>query len=157
MAGEQRKLLTLCIVQNGARVLLGMKKRGFGVGRWNGFGGKVKAGETLRAAAEREVMEEAGIEVHDVMEVGVLEFQFQGNPEVLEVHVFKAESFRGEPRESDEMRPRWFPVGEIPFDEMWPDDRYWVPLFLEGQKFKGRFLFGEGDVVLEKELHEVNG
>ncbi|MEK7607017.1 MAG: DNA mismatch repair protein MutT, partial [Patescibacteria group bacterium] len=40
----ERKLLTLCFIHQSPRILLGMKKRGFGAGRWNGFGGKVEAG-----------------------------------------------------------------------------------------------------------------
>ena len=40
-----------------------MKKRGFGVGKWNGFGGKVEAGETVVEAAAREVTEECGYSV----------------------------------------------------------------------------------------------
>jgi hypothetical protein len=38
-----------------------------------------------------------------------------------------------------EMRPQWFVTTNIPFDEMWPDDKYWFPMFLEGQKFSGYF------------------
>ena len=47
------KLLTLLFVIESDRVLLGMKKRGFGAGRWNGFGGKVDRDETIEEAAKR--------------------------------------------------------------------------------------------------------
>lgn len=47
------KLLTLVLVVQPGKVLLGMKKRGFGVGKWNGFGGKVQPGETIEDAARR--------------------------------------------------------------------------------------------------------
>lgn len=47
------KLLTLVLVVQPGRVLLGMKKRGFGAGKWNGFGGKVQPGETIEQAAHR--------------------------------------------------------------------------------------------------------
>ena len=43
MSDRNRKLLTLVFLREGRRVLLGMKKRGFGVGKWNGFGGKVRS------------------------------------------------------------------------------------------------------------------
>ena len=49
------KLLTLVIVNEPGRVLLGMKKRGFGAGKWNGFGGKVETGETIEDGARRYV------------------------------------------------------------------------------------------------------
>jgi hypothetical protein len=49
----RNKLLTLVLIRDKCRVLLGMKKRGFGAGRWNGFGGKVEAGETIVQGAIR--------------------------------------------------------------------------------------------------------
>ena len=72
-----------------------MKKKGFGAGRWNGFGGKVEKGETVAEAAKREVLEEAGVEIDGLEEIGVLDFEFIGNPEILEVHIFKAFDFSG--------------------------------------------------------------
>ena len=160
------KKLTLCIIHDHQRVLLGMKKRGMGVGfssgkqgfgkgRWNGFGGKVELGETIEGAAEREVFEEAGVRVKDLEKMGVIEFENPGDPQSLEVHIFKAISFVGNPTESDEVKPRWFDIDEIPFDQMWPDDKYWLPLFLEGKKFKARFVLEGQDKVLDYKLELV--
>lgn len=152
-----KKVLTLCIVHQHPMVLLGMKKRGFGAGKWNGFGGKVEPGETIEEAARREVKEEAGIEVSSLEKHGVLEFEFAGNPEVLEVHVFRTEHFDGQPEESDEMRPQWFNVDELPFPSMWPDDPHWFPLFLEKKKFTGKFLFDHDNALIRHELKEAQG
>jgi len=149
------KLLTLCVVRQDSKILLGMKKRGFGAGRWNGFGGKLSAGETIEDAAKRETMEEAGIKLAEWDKVGIIDFEFRGNPEILQVHIFKVNKFLGDPVESEEMKPQWFDISEIPFSQMWPDDIYWMPLFLAGKKFKGKFLFGDGDAVIQKELTEV--
>jgi 8-oxo-dGTP diphosphatase/2-hydroxy-dATP diphosphatase len=149
-------LQTLCIVHQHPKVLLGMKKRGFGEGRWNGFGGKVKEDESIEGAMKREMSEECSIDVEGVELVGILDFQFQKDmSETLKVHIFRANDFTGEPTESEEMKPQWFNIDEIPFGKMWSDDPFWFPLFLQGKKFKGRFLFGENDTVLEKELEEV--
>ena len=52
MATSQ-KLLTLALVRQGEFILLGLKKKGFGEGKWNGFGGKVEHGETICQAAIR--------------------------------------------------------------------------------------------------------
>ncbi|MDE2038200.1 MAG: 8-oxo-dGTP diphosphatase [Patescibacteria group bacterium] len=158
---KTKKILTLCIVHDHPRVLLGMKKRGFGAGRWNGFGGKVEPGESVEDAARREMREEAGIEAEGLEEVGVLDFEFKDDPKILETHLFKAVGWSGEPVESEEMKPRWFPVDEIPFSQMWSDDAYWMPLFLKGRKFKARFLFDQPStaerqaVILEKHIEEV--
>lgn len=152
-----KKLLTLCIIHQHPRVLLGMKKLGFGQGRWNGFGGKVAPDETIEDAAKREIREEAGILVDGLEKFGIIEFEFQGNPEIQEVHIFRSVDFSGEPSETEEMKPQWFHVDDIPFGEMWPDDKYWFPLFLNGTKFKGSFLFDSSDNILRHELTEVEG
>ena len=128
-----KKLLTLVFVFKDGQVLLGMKKRGFGAGRWNGFGGKVEAGESIEEAARRELREEAGIEAGDLRKAGILTFSFEGNPVPLEVHVFRTDVFTGEPVEGEEMGPQWYPADAVPFDIMWPDDRYWFPTFLAGK------------------------
>jgi len=153
-----KKITTLCVVHQGDKVLLGMKKRGFGMGRWNGFGGKVEPGETIAAAARRETREEAGIELTDLEPVGRLDFEFKGKEGVIEVNVFRSTDFTGTPVEGEEMKPQWFARDALPFAQMWPDDIIWFPLFLSGKKFTGRFLFGEGEgnTILEQELKEVD-
>lgn len=52
-------MLQLAIVQKNGRVLLGLKKKGFGQGYYNGFGGKVEPGETIAEAAHREVRQDS--------------------------------------------------------------------------------------------------
>ena len=151
-----KKLLTLCLAVQNGKVLLGMKKRGFGVGRWNGFGGKIEAGETIEDAARREMNEECGVNVLAMEKVGIHEFEFDAKRgEILEVHVFRVDTFSGVPVETEEMKPKWFAFADIPYGIMWPDDQYWLPLFLEGKKFRTKFLFGADDIVLEKEASEV--
>src|SRR3989344_6852580 len=135
------KKLILCIIHRHPRILLGMRKRGFGAGRWNGFGGKVELGESVEDAAKREVKEEAGLEIASIEKIGNIDFEFLNDPVVLEVNIFRADKFEGNPVETDEMKPQWFHVDEIPFDQMWPADKIWLPLFLAGKKFKGKFLF----------------
>lgn len=48
-----RKILTLAMVRKTNAILLGLKKRGFGEGKWNGFGGKVEKDETVTEGAVR--------------------------------------------------------------------------------------------------------
>jgi 8-oxo-dGTP diphosphatase/2-hydroxy-dATP diphosphatase len=150
------KIANLVLVLNENHLLLGMKKRGFGVGKWNGFGGKVEKGESIEESANRELFEESGLKSNKLIKIGINHFYWQENKnEPLEVHIFRTEDFSGELIETEEMSPKWFSVGKIPFDLMWSDDVYWLPLFLEGKKFKGKFLFDKEDRVVEYILDEV--
>ncbi len=141
-----------------AEVLLAMKKRGFGAGRWNGVGGKLQEGETLTQALLRETTEEIGVSFQesDLQKVAELVFTFPHRPDFDQmVHVYVTEEWSGEPVESEEMKPEWFSVDKIPFDTMWPDDKFWVPQMIEGKLIKGGFTFGEGDVIVEQEVNIV--
>ncbi|XP_046554503.1 LOW QUALITY PROTEIN: oxidized purine nucleoside triphosphate hydrolase-like [Haliotis rubra] len=149
------KLLTLVFVRKEAQILLGLKKRGFGEGRWNGFGGKVEKGETIPEAAKRELKEESGLTAHKLEQIGVLKFEFVGMPQWLEVHVFHTRGYEGEPTETSEMRPQWYDIDSIPYDIMWPDDKLWFPLMLKGAKFNGYYLFEGMDIILKEDLKEV--
>ena len=150
-----RKTLTLCIVHQNNRVLLGLKKRGFGAGRFNGFGGKVESDETIEEAAQRELTEEAQITAQDLQKLGMLTFIFENNVDILNVHIFKVENFEGEIGESEEMTPQWFPLHEVPFAHMWKDDQFWFPYFLENRKFIGCFAFDSQDEILDYKLREA--
>ncbi len=150
-----KKITTLCLIHQHPKLLLGMKKRGFGAGRWNGFGGKVANGESIEEAAKREMLEESGVKVYQMEKMGVLDFCWKNGVEEIEVNVFKVKNFSGIPTESEEMRPHWFDVANIPFKDMWQDDTFWLPLFLENKKFRGKFIFDGKDNILEKELKEV--
>lgn len=135
-----KKIMTLCIVTNDSKILLGMKKRGFGAGRWNGFGGKIHDGESLEEAAARELHEESGLMLISADKVAVVNFTFESDSEeLIEVHVFHVTEYKGEPVESEEMEPDWFLYDEIPYSQMWGDDKYWLPHVLTGQKFTARF------------------
>ncbi|MBI2552637.1 8-oxo-dGTP diphosphatase [Candidatus Uhrbacteria bacterium] len=150
-----KTILTLCMIYNDTHILLGRKKRGLGTGFWNGFGGHVEDGEAIADAAVREVKEEAGIMPRDVQHRGVLDFEIATHPELLQVHVFSAQEFKGEPRETGEMEPRWFTHREIPFDQMWKDDRYWLPLLLQGNNFEGAFYFKDNDTLVNHVITEI--
>lgn len=146
------KRTTLCYPIRDGHVLLAMKKRGFGAGRWNGPGGKVAEGETVEDACRRETHEETGVDLGAFEPRGVIEFVFEGRPEWdNECHVFVATEIRGEPLETEEMRPQWFPVDRIPLDEMWEDDPFWLPDVLRGGRVDRRFVFDAAGSLLRSE------
>ncbi len=138
-------------------ICLAMKKRGFGAGRWNGAGGKTESGETVKEAVIRETQEEIGVTVSDMSKVAELTFTFPHQPDWDQlVHVFFATEYVGTPTESEEMKPVWFAVVDIPYDDMWPDDRFWLPEVLKGGLVKASFSFGEGDSITSQEVTIVS-
>jgi 8-oxo-dGTP pyrophosphatase MutT (NUDIX family) len=156
------KQATLCLVVRKDKILLGMKKQGFGKGKYNGFGGKVKRTERIEQAAVRELAEETGIQAQKIRKVCELAFGFPHVPKIRRwdqiVHVFLVEEWKGKPKESREMRPEWFAFEDIPYGRMWQDDRHWLPLVLNCKKVKGRFVFREdGNSIKSMEMGEVEG
>lgn len=137
------KIATICLLCKGQNLLLGVKKKGFGAGKINAPGGKVKEPEKIKSAAAREIFEEAGIQVEEtaLQQVAVLQFYFETEP-IFEGHVFLIKQCEGEAKESDEMKDfQWYSIEKLPFDEMWVDDRQWMPLVLSGKKIEGRVDF----------------
>lgn len=131
---------TLCFVTDDTRVLLIEKKRGPGAGFYNAPGGKINPGESPREAAAREVREETGVEVRKLAKAAELDFMIGGDP-FSSVHVYTTATFEGVPLETDEATPEWFAVTDLPFDDMWAGDQYWVPRVLAGESITGTVWF----------------
>jgi len=147
--------VTLLFLRRDGDILLAMKKRGFGVGRWNGVGGKVKPDETILQATIRECQEEIGVTPLRPRLAGRLQFYMTDDPDFLhDCHVFVADKWHGKPTESEEMRPQWFAHVDIPYDKMWPDDIIWIPYLLEGKLFQGTATI-DGDRVASHTISPV--
>ena len=143
-------LATLVFVHQNERLLLIHKKRGLGAGKINGPGGRVEPGEALEACAVREVQEELLITPRNLAWAGELRFQFIDGY-AIHVHVYRATDFEGTPSETPEAIPIWVDDDRIPYEEMWQDDRIWLPRLIAGTPFAGRFVF-DSDVMLDHEL-----
>jgi 8-oxo-dGTP diphosphatase len=146
---------TLCFPIRGdpiREVLLGFKKAGFGAGKYAGFGGKVEIGETVAAAAVRELQEEAGIRASEegLYPVAHLTFRFPAQPTWSQVvHAFLVQAWNGDPMESAEMDPTWFAVGDLPFGQMWQDNAHWLPRVLAGEQLRAVFTFKDDNETID--------
>jgi len=145
------KKATLCYLVKEDKILLAMKKRGFGEGKWNGVGGKKKPEDkTIEAASTRETEEEIKVKPISFTKVAVFNFFFPHDPDSnQQVHVFLVDKWKGKPVETEEVKPKWHKKDEIPFNSMWSSDRHWLPIVLMGQKIRGDFIFGKGELVRE--------
>ena len=141
---------TLMFVLQDTEVLLIRKKRGLGAGKINGPGGKIEGDETPLACAIRETQEELLINPLNIRAGGELYFHAEDMPRIL-AHVFVATDYEGTPTETDEAAPVWFSITDIPFDEMWDDDRLWLPRVLAGESVEGYFTFVE-ETLLDHDI-----
>jgi 8-oxo-dGTP pyrophosphatase MutT (NUDIX family) len=107
-------------------VLLGRKARGFGAGKFCGFGGKVEhTDNSIEEAATRELYEETGLPRSIALrKLGLLLYTFDSEPELaLQVHAFSCQLDGSEnlvPSNEFEHPLRWFGSDgpPIPLDEM---------------------------------------
>lgn len=139
-----------------SEICLSMKKRGFGEGKWNGAGGKVELNESIEEGAIRETKEEIGVEVLKLDKVARIKFDFINNPDWnLTAHAFFSDEWEGAVLESDEMKPVWFKVDDIPYNDMWLADKIWLPMVLEGNMIVGEVDFEDSDTIARKEFNSV--
>lgn len=152
------KQLTLLFLVKDDQVLLAMKKRGFGAGRWNGVGGKLDKDETVEQALVRETQEEIDVTPTKFEKRAEIIFdeQHKGVREFMHVHVFIGSKWVGEPKETEEMSPKWFHVDLLPFSKMWSDDPFWLPQVLAGKSLKCSFVLDENDQITSHEIEEVS-
>ena len=147
------QIVTLCFIVQDGCVLLMRKKRGVGAGKINAPGGKVDPGETPLAAAIRETEEEICVTPIRPELRGQLRFHFENGP-TWRCLIYLSEAFRGEPVETAEALPCWYPLEAIPYDEMWEDDRTWLPMLLAGERFEGEVRV-KGDHISSQNIHSI--
>lgn len=147
------KIKNLCyLINSNGEILLQYKSRGFGLGKWNGPGGKVEKGENSVEAVIREIKEETGFDIINPEMMAELEFFYQDHEDWDNLtHVYLVRNYFGEMKIGDEGELRWFSPEEIPFDQMWDDDRHWLKEVLAGKYVKMKFYFNNQGELLNYE------
>lgn len=135
----------VCLVRRHNKLLLQRRAADrIWAGRLNGPGGKVNPGETAATSIQREVAEETSLQIIDPDRRGTLELVLGSvGRSRLTVAIFVADSFHGRPRGGGEGRLRWYAINRLPFGELWPDMRYWLPIVLDGGSVNGQCFYDE--------------
>lgn len=152
-----KKKATLIFPIKGYKIKLGIKQRGVGAGLYNGWGGKVEPGQTIRENLAEEFKTETGGAVcspDKIRPVALIHFFFFGNDTDIpdfDVTVYIAEEIIGTIHDTDEMKnEKDFAFDGVPYDHMMPADREFVAKILNGETFFGRVYFNEDKTGLRK-------
>ena len=138
--------ITLCYLRRGIYILLAVKRRGIGEGKFKGYGGgRIEYGETPEEAAVRDIKQESGVsaETENLEKVALIDFHNidpEGIISICRVHVYFLTTWKGTPVETIEMTtPRWFGGFEsLPFGMMTLADKELLrEIFLKGNKVEG--------------------
>ena len=149
---------TLCLLKKDSKLLLALGKKGFNAGKYNGVGGKIRKNETPDQAMVRKVKEEIGVTPTSYGKVGYLEFDeyYEGEKRRIAMHLYIASEWDGDPMETNMFIPHWFHISDSPYEKMFPDDKYWLPLILKGKKIRAYFDYDKDWNVLYKDIYNMN-
>jgi 8-oxo-dGTP diphosphatase len=121
------------------------------LGKYNGLGGKMEAGEDIAACMRREIMEEAGIECLEMRLRGTLNWPgFGKQGEDWLGFIFVIDRYTGTPFESNtEGKLEWVPLSELDALPMWEGDRHFLPLVFDDdpRPFHGVMPYKDGRMV----------
>jgi 8-oxo-dGTP diphosphatase len=104
----------LCFVYSDDDVLLlhGAPDKKIWPGKYNGLGGHIERGESVQAAAAREIWEEAGLKVDNLQLRGVVTVD-TGEPAGIGLFVFTAHALSRATLASPEGQLEWVPLAEV--------------------------------------------
>lgn len=145
----------LCFVTHGDDVLLlkGAPNRKIWPGRYNGLGGHVERGETLHAAAEREILEESGLRVRPVRLRGMITIE-TGEAAGIGLFVFTALALSRETVASREGSLEWVDAAHVMEYDLVEDLFTLLPRLLalspDAPPFSARYYYDADDrLVIE--------
>ena len=126
---------TLWIMVKDGKIFLWEKMRGFAKWVLNWIWGKQEGDESMDKCMIREAKEEIGVNIIEQEKVWIMTFIFEEKPEFnLTVHLYNIINYTWEPKESEEIKPFWFDLDNIPYEKMWEFDKYWLPRILNWEK-----------------------
>lgn len=150
------KEMAIChVIKNGTTLLI-KAEEGLNKDKWNAPSDELATGERPDKAAMRSVFQQTGLYVSKVFNHGTIRLFLNGKVEYdYKMHVYSTKLFSGDLKPNIQGEPRWFGANELPFYEMWADDKYWVNLVLEGKKFDADFFLDEkNENVVKYQIRE---
>jgi 8-oxo-dGTP diphosphatase len=144
------KLATLCYLRkDGKTLMIHRNKRpdDMHMGKWNGLGGKLEPGETPEECARRELLEESGMAVQNLIYKGLLTFPGFAHEEDWYTFVFVSTELTGDLIDPPEGSLQWID-DEVLLDlNLWEGDRIFLKWLEQPGVFSGKFVYKDGNFI----------
>jgi len=138
------KDIVVCHVIKNGSILLVKPEEGFGKDKWNAPLGEPQKGENLMKSACRMVFQQTGLYSTKATNHGTVRLYLNGSSEYsYRLHIFSTKVFTGELKPTIKGEAKWFNNSDIPYYDMWADDKYWLGLVLQDKAFEADFFFDE--------------
>ena len=146
------KLATLCYVinkKNNSTLMIHRvkKENDYHHGKWNGLGGKFEPGESPEECAIREIKEESGLTVKDIVMKGLITFPMFDGKEDWYVFLFVTDNFEGELIDSNEGNLAWIPNEKLTEINLWEGDKIFIPWLFQDKFFSAKFNYKDGRFI----------
>jgi len=146
------KLATLCYVinkKNNSTLMIHRvkKENDYHHGKWNGLGGKFEPGESPEECAIREIKEESGLTVKDIVMKGLITFPMFDGKEDWYVFLFVTDNFEGEIIDSNEGNLAWIPNEKLTEINLWEGDKIFIPWLFQDKFFSAKFNYKDGRFI----------
>lgn len=141
------KLATLCYVQKDDKTLMlyrNKKENDYHEGKWNGLGGKFELGESPEDCAIRELKEEAGLKVKNIIMKGFITFPLFDGKDDWHVFLFVIDRFEGALIDSPEGELKWIDNNKLSEINLWEGDKIFIPWLFEDKFFSAKFNYENG-------------
>lgn len=105
-----RKAVKCCLIENG-KIVITKYLQGNKIGYYDIPGGKIEEGETPEETAIREMKEETGMDVSDLVKKGIFEVEYSNRKFIFDV--FIAKKYEGSPQNFEENTSEWIDIKSL--------------------------------------------
>lgn len=144
------KIATLCYVRRAGKTLMVhriKKANDMHQGKWNGLGGKLEPGETPEECAIREIYEESGLIVKNLVFKGMITFPGFANDEDWYTFIFVVDDFAGQLIDSPEGNLEWIDRDKLFQLNLWDGDRVFLNWLDRPGFFSAKFVYQDGQFI----------
>ncbi len=151
VVAEIKDIVVCQIIKNGNSLLLIKADGGVNKDKWNAPNGDIQKGEAPAKAAIRVAFQQTGLYVTKVRSHGIIRLFLNGKNEyTYRLLIFSTRLFSGDLKPNIKGEARWFDYSDIPYYEMWADDKYWINLVQQEKEFDADFFFDEKNETIVK-------